>query len=225
MLNGTLKPKAVIAGMFSDAQMPPGIGVRAKYNLHGWDHFGRLDYGNLLTGGRKSEDRQFKRTIRRVANADTDAKMYVHIAPATESLEQLAALIQDVRSQGIEIELLLAPLAPDVLDAIGMQDPENLINQLRARVAKLDVQSYDFTDPVALGSNHCEFVDGLHGGEVTYLRILEKISKGSSIFSRAINQSWVNEMLAENANHANIRALRPDDAAPEIDFLNLGCKK
>jgi hypothetical protein len=225
MLDGTLKPKAVIAGIFSDAQMPPGIGVRAKYNHHGWDRFGRLDYGNLLTGGRKSEDRQFKRTIRRVVKADADAKMYVHIAPSTESLDELAALIKDVRAQGIEIELLLAPLAPDVLDAIGMDDPENLINQLRARVAKLDVSSYDFTDPVPLGSNHCEFVDGFHGGEVTYLRILERIAAGSSIISRAVNQAWVKEMLAANANHASIRALRPEDTKPEIDFLDLGCKK
>ncbi len=225
LFEGSLPVSVFLNGALSARNLPPGIGVFAKLNGHGWDRFGRLDYGDLLTGGSPSRDPRFFRTIRRFSTAEADSKMYIGAMPSTAALANLDDLIADLRRQGIEIEILLAPFPRRVLTALAFEDSDNLVSRVQRHIRSLDVPIYDFTDPMILGSDDCEFVDGLHGGEVTYLRILDRIADGEGILARSINRDWVRTEILANAGYARIRDLRPKTAAPEIDFLDLGCPK
>ncbi|MDY0873135.1 hypothetical protein [Dongia rigui] len=219
------------AGSFFEALLPvkdlaPGIGAFAKFGGRGWDVYGRYDYGTLLDGGMQSDDRHFKRTLKRLQSAKISSKLNVRVSPSAEKIDELRQLLAELDGQSIEVVLFLPPLAGSVLQAIE-QDPESrLIPLWRDAMANLGARVFDFTDPQALGSNDCEFVDGFHGGAVTYMRILDAIADyGDTILSRAIDRDMVAGLIATNAGHARVNELLPGDAPPEIDFLDLGCPK
>ena len=46
-------------------------------------------------------------------------------------------------------------------------------------------ESYDFTDGAALGGGDCEYLDGRHGGDVVYMRLLQKVLEQTLEFARA----------------------------------------
>lgn len=219
------------AGAFADALLPggalsPGIGAFAKFGGRGWDIYGRYDYGTLLDGGMKSDDKQFKRTMKRLQSAKKSSKLNVRVAPSADAIQQLRDLVDEIEAQSIEVTLLLPPLAGPVRQSIDQNTEGRLVPLWRDAMAGLGVKVFDFTDPTTINSTDCEFVDGFHGGEVTYLRILDAIAAyGGSVLSKSIDRDMVSGLVTANAGHARVAELRPTDIPPEIDFLNLGCQK
>jgi len=104
-------------------------------------------------------------------------------------------------------------------------DANALLDELNRRIATLDVPVFIFHDPTELGSSDCEFIDGFHGGRVTYLRMLDAIVRsGKTNLARYIDLDSIDRLIAENAGRAT---LREDERAgePETDFLDFGCRK
>ena len=62
------------------------------------------------------------------------------------------------------------------MDAIRATAPRTLLDDLHDHLQQSGYAYYDFSDPKLLDSSGCEFVDGFHGGFVTYLRILQKVA-------------------------------------------------
>lgn len=221
-----LKISSLLQGVWPLADLPAGIGAFAKFGGRGWDVYGRYDYGSLIDGSMASDDRQFKRTLKRLQSAKKSSKLNVHIGPSAEGLQVLRDLIAELEGQSIEVILLVPPMAGPVRLAME-QDPENrLVPLWLDELSSLGVRMFDFTDASLLRSSDCEFVDGFHGGEVTYLRILDAIGNfGGTELARAIDRDMVTGLIATNADHARLRELRPGDVPPEVDFLDLGCAK
>lgn len=217
----------VTVGEFFGALMSPrpGIGALAQFHGQGWDKFGRYDYGELFDGRMESEDEQFERTLERLRKAKASSKFSVRVAPDAAAIADLRSLVEALRADGIEVTLLLPPIAAPVLAELTAAPDQILIPQWQTAMQGLGAPVIDAQDPTSVASEQCEFIDGFHGGEVTYLRILERIAGGSDVLASAIDQASVERLIAANAGHARIRELRPDDAEPEIDFLELGCPK
>ena len=76
-----------------------------------------------------------------------------------------------------------------------------------------------------VNSADCEFIDGFHGGRVTYLRMLQAIVRsGKTGLGGYVDAGEIDRLIAENAGHAMLKEnIRPGE--PETDFLELGCKK
>jgi hypothetical protein len=70
-------------------------------------------------------------------------------------------------------------------------------------------------------------VDGLHGGYVTYLRMLRAMAPDleAAPASRGLIKptSTLDDLIAANAGRATLRD--ETRAGPENDFLKLGCRK
>jgi hypothetical protein len=96
---------------------------------------------------------------------------------------------------------------------------------VQRRLGTLPALSFDFHDPKSIGTSQCEFVDGTHGGEVTYLRMLDAVAADpSSHLEGAIDRAFVRQLIAENTGRAMLARDDPD-RAPEADFNSLGCHK
>ncbi len=215
-----------LEGLSPFHDLPHGIGAFAKFGGRGWDVYGRYDYGTLIDGGMKNDDKQFKRTLKRLQSAKKSSKMNVHVAPSAQSLQQLRDLVRELEAQSIEVILLVTPLAGPVQAAMDQDSENRLVPLWRDALGSIGARLFDFSDAGALGSSDCEFVDGFHGGEVTYLRILDAIGTfGGTALGQAIDRDMVTGLIASNAGHARLRELRPGDVPPEIDFLDLGCDK
>ncbi len=78
--------------------------------------------------------------------------------------------------------------------------------------------------PRAFASNDCEFIDGFHGGEVTYARILRAMADRWPALLSYVNMERLNAAIRDWQGHA----LVPDERLtnlPETDFMRFGCSK
>ena len=77
-----------------------------------------------------------------------------------------------------------------------------------------------------LSASDCEFIDGIHGGDITNARILLRIDewrreRGLSALARTAE---LTQMVEGNAGLAMAREVKTS-SKPELDFLDIGCKK
>ena len=82
----------------------------------------------------------------------------------------------------------------------------------------------DFTDARTFGSSDCEFVDGFHGGEVTYARMLRDMADRWPALLTYVNMEKINATIRDWRGHALVFDPRLTDK-PEIDFNNFNCPK
>jgi hypothetical protein len=222
---GRISAGQLATGLLPGYQAPPGIGALAQFVGQGWDRHGRYDYGKLYEGSLDSEDEKFERTLERLRKARASSKFNVAVMPFDESIAELNSIVSKLRAAGIEVVLFLPPVAPPVLAQLTDNPDDVLIPAWVDAVWATGAPVVDVQDPAEIGSGPCEFIDGFHGGEVTYLRILDRIaSQQDLLLGRAIDRAAVQGLIESNAGRARIDELRPG-AVPEADFLALGCRK
>jgi hypothetical protein len=100
------------------------------------------------------------------------------------------------------------------------------ISELRRRLGEFGIPIADFHDPQSIPATDCEFVDGYHGGDVTYLKMLRTMAR---------DWDWLRPMVdveAASATIANFDGNIIDQSngdkfngRPEVDFLGLGCSR
>jgi hypothetical protein len=221
--DGTLTLRDLGTLLFSPSQLPPGIGVPARFRGAGWDSFGHYNYGNRLTEPSGGTDAGFADTLKDVARK-TKRNDRAPWHPISEQYwQRLQALVQRLQDHDVEVMLVVPPVASPVYDWLAAQPEPNLVNEVRRRLQSLPVLTFDFHDPASIGTTSCEFVDGTHGGEVTYLRILRAIAADpSSHLDQALDRTMIERLIAENAGRAT---LHREGRAPEADFNQLGCQK
>ena len=154
----------------------PRLGTWATQNGSGFDAYGAQHYGAILTGERKHPDRGFKVTLRRLKNAKADSKTAASGAFSEAAWTSLQHIAATMKADGVEVRFVLPPVAGPVLKAMREGKGTSLLDTLHARLAGSRLAFYDFTESPAIGSPDCEFVDGLHGGFVTYIRMLRAMA-------------------------------------------------
>jgi hypothetical protein len=214
-----------VAGALSPRYAPRGIGVAAIYDGAGYDRDGAYDYGGDLRGERRHSDWKFQRTLTRIAETHGHNKFNVRTPLDPEQWRNLVEIVDTVEAQGSELILVVPPVSDRVADALSGDGDAILLDQMNARLAGLDHPVFDFHDPTALGSGECEFIDGFHGGRVTYLRMLRAILRsGRTGLGAYVDPAEIDRLIAANAGRALLKEdLRPGER--ETDFLELGCVK
>lgn len=223
--NGVLTPRDLWTLLFSPESMKPGIGIPARFRDSGWDTFGHYDYGIGLARTSNSADVRFAATLEDVARkSKRNDRAPWH--PISESYwQRLESLIRQLRDHGVEVVLLMPPVAAPLYDWLAAQPEPNIVNEVRRRLSTLPVPTYDFHDPRSVGTDPCEFVDGIHGGEVTFLRVIDAVAADpASRLGSEVDRTLIQRLITENAGRATLRRDQPDRPA-EADFLGLGCQK
>jgi hypothetical protein len=221
--DGYLAPHDFWTLLTAPSRLQPGMGIPARFDDAGWDPFGHYDYGQRLTVPSGGHDVRFKETLEDIAR-DSKRNDRAPWQPFSQpAWLQLEALIRQLQDQGTELILILPPVAPPVHDWLAAQPEPNIVNEVRRRLPALPVLTFDFHDPASIGTTSCEFVDGTHGGEVTYLRVLGAIAADpSSHLDQALDRAMIERLIAENVGRAT---LRREGRVPEADFNGLGCQK
>ena len=198
-------------------------GIMAQRFADGFGSDGSWNYTADLTGQQKPFDYQYQDTLKQVRYGIKGFAWSDQIGEA--HVEALAELVCKLKSRGIEVYTFIAPVAPTVLAA--MKDREGHYPQLFKLQAALEargVNVLDFGDPATLGSSDCEFVDGFHGGDVTYARILQRMGRAYPELAPVLNVPLLDEEVATYAGHAMLPDARVT-GLPEVDFMHLGCPK
>ncbi|CAN7457130.1 hypothetical protein [Polaromonas sp. LjRoot131] len=134
-----------------------------------------------------------------------------------------------LESAGVKVVLFVPPVPPQVASAMDQAGGYGVFSALDKSLHGTGSGYYNFHNPAAtIRSPDCEFADGLHGGEVTYLRMLGFMSDDRpEIWQPYIDPAHVKRLVKEGAGRVNVDAvpLSGNRERREVDFLGLGCNK
>jgi hypothetical protein len=203
------------------------MGLRAISHSDGFRKDGSYLYARTVFGfDPKYEDINFGNTLSRIRKG-TDRFEYGNELSA-ERIREFEEILEICRKNNIKVVIILPPIAEAVSIAMDeMKERYSYIPKFREYAMSLPYEVYDFTNIRDAGSDDCECIDGFHGGDVTYQKMLLKIIKQrpDSILKDHLN---ISSMASAVSKFRGKTLSTHDDARfmhKETDFLKLGCRK
>lgn len=201
---------------------PDRLGMAAIQSDQGYDSYGSFHYLSRVTGAEKIQDVKFRRTLRMIGTQEDRFAGGDEPNPyAVNRWHEIRALLE---KNGIKAVAIVAPMAPDAIDLMRKNGTHNLYFTL---AKKLGGDVADFIDPASFdGSDNCEFLDGFHGGEVTYARMLLTLAGQRPDVSQFINLEFLRTFVEANPGLTSpITIKKYGNGRREIDFGGHGCKR
>ena len=218
---------AVLGELGNDLIRRSNIGVAAIKRGNGYRPDGSRDYGLRYSGGDPTfDDAGFANSLSRIDRGDSQFE-YAERADA-DRIDGINKLLKYLISEDITPVVVMPPLARRVLDKMATRGADyGYFADMRKYAARHEMEAYDFTEPESLGADDCEFVDGFHGGEVVYQRLLAAIVERNpeSVLAAYVDADALERSIGEATGHALTRESAKDYALAETDFLKIGCKK
>ena len=225
-LLGPVLPRSL--GGFRDDR----YGIMAQQTDDGFGSDGSWYYTGEITGQKRPFDYRFEDTLKQVRYG---IKAFAPSPPLKDSrdvggistahLDAFAEIYCRLKARGIATYVFIAPLSRTALDALRARE-EDYPHLFRLRDALLarGIEVMDFTDPRTFAATDCEFVDGFHGGEVVYARILRDMADRWSSLLAYVDMDKINAVIRDWRGHALVPDPRLTDR-PEVDFMRSDCPK
>jgi hypothetical protein len=201
------------------------LGVRAQQYRSGFRADGSHDYTGIIVGSVPSDDKKFEGTLLQIQEG---SGRFIHDGETGEDhIAHFAALVRRLESEGIDVTVYMPPLAPTVYRELATKgDVTVSIEKTKERLREAGIEFIDFLDARSLPSGDCEFIDGIHGGDITNARMLLHIdewrrARGLPPLARTTE---LRKMVEDDAGLAMAR-VRKTSPKPEVDFLDIGCEK
>ena len=207
-------------------------GIMAQQTDDGFGSDGSWYYTGEITGQKRPFDYRFEDTLKQVRYG---IKAFAPSPPLKDSrdvggistahLDAFAEIYCRLKARGIATYVFIAPLSITALDALRARE-EDYPHLFRLRDALLarGIEVMDFTDPRTFAATDCEFVDGFHGGEVVYARILRDMADRWSSLLAYVDMDKLNAVIRDWRGHALVPDPRLTDR-PEVDFMRSDCPK
>ena len=201
------------------------LGLLGIISNEGFDRFGSYRYVSTVTGERVSNDIEFSDTKSRITQNKAG---FEYGEKADEKLlEKFLNSIKSLQNKGIHVIAIFPPFAPPVYDRMKATGKYNYIQDLKIKMDTLRLSFHDFSDVSSIYGGldpKCEFIDGYHGGGVTYARIMANIAKSDDQLKAVLDIVYIDQVIQTRVGHAedSDRYLR---GKPEVDFLKLDCPK
>lgn len=201
----------------------PHIGVGGKLRKSGISTDGSCYYTDLVIGHNSNfTDVSFKETANSITKG-TDRFAYGSLVCETH-FQKFLELLQFFQSKNIKIILFFPPLAPEI-NKLMKKYNYSYLDDLREKFKKRGICVYDFTDPTLLfATSDNEFIDGFHGGDVIYAKILDYISSKEALLKNYVHQDYLKKVILKYTGLAMIPDSRVT-SEKEVDFLQTGVLK
>jgi hypothetical protein len=180
------------------------VGYNALYKNSGFRNDGSFYYGEqikkLLANDSTCLDYQFKSTFTKI-DKGIDRFEY-GINPNPKAFEELRKFIHFCKSNKINVVLVLPPFAETICNKMLSSSNYTYIDKISKKCDSIakenDVEFYDFTSPKMISSGDNEFIDGFHGGEKVYIKMLITILEKES----NLNKKTSIDRLKNNLNNS-----------------------
>ncbi len=162
------------------------VGMNAVFNNSGFRNDGSFYYGGqiekLLNNDEAANDYHYENTLDRIEKGDRLFQYGKQINPeAFIELEQILGLC---RKNNIQVVAFLPPFATKVNDELQRRGEYEYMNLIYSSSKHLfdryGAEFYDFSHLETINSDDGETIDGFHGGEVAYLKIMIKMLESDS---------------------------------------------
>jgi hypothetical protein len=194
------------------------IGVSARYRKDGYGPDGSYYYTSRVTG--------FK-PISKSDKIEEDINRSWLLNPTINetALNNFLFLIQKLQKADIRTIIYFIPFPPALVNLMGTSSKQfNWITMLKDELRDRGLDFFDYSFDPEISVNDCEFLDGLHGGEITFMRTLVKLSRDSDTITNYINVKYLETAIENFSGNAFVpdRKITKDQ---EIDFGGRGCPK
>ena len=202
-------------------------GIMAQQTNDGFGPDGAWYYTADVMGMKHPYDYQFRDTMTQVLHG---LKAFYHArpdqaGPSEAHLDAFAEIWCRLQSRGVKVFVFIAPLSQRVYDAmLARKDAYPHLFKLREALLARGIDAADFSNPASLASGDCEFVDGFHGGEVSYARVLRTLGDYKPALMPYLDKERLDVAIRDWKDHALVRDTRLT-ALWEQDFMNFGCPK
>jgi hypothetical protein len=120
------------------------------------------------------------------------------------ALEQLRIFVARMEGVGTHVVLLFAPLPAAVIDVMRRDGRYGYIDALReALKQEFQARFFDFYDVRQLAPD-TEFLDGLHGGEIVYMRMILAMAKRDPLLAPFVDNQDLEAKVNLWAGHTEI---------------------
>ncbi len=162
---------------------PTKIGTGAKIYEHGYNLDGSFKYGSVYAYPQSNEIR----TAAVVESINTaTGRYYTGDTVSEDALDTLREIAAFCDEHGIALVTFTPPLSTSAIEAIDARDDMGYFYEFYDAVSEIAAEEgfecYDFTDPAILDGGDDNFIDGFHGSDVLYLRMLiQMVQQGSCL--------------------------------------------
>ncbi len=182
------------------------VGLNAYVNDTGFRNDGSFFYGKQiskrLVNDSTMADYKFKSTKERINKGTSRFEYGNHIN--LKAVAELKKLILFCKDNKIHLIALLPPFSDEVNDYMNEQKKYGYMDEIFFKISPLfteyGMELYDFKKLSTIQSSDNEVIDGFHGSEVTYLKILIGMLERKSILN---NVSDLNSRKTELENRIN----------------------
>jgi len=218
---GYLKPRELLFGSIRlGGTRVTRIGLQAMKSNSGFRQDGSRAYGRFDLRGQldpQSPDHLFKETLQRLDTSSSPYDYSDHIE--VSHLDPLDRFLEACKKRGIAVITFLPPFAHAVLErmrSMGEKYPWVLETSkiVEPMVRKHGGSFFDFTDIHSVGSSDKEAIDGHHGSEKTYLRIIHAMAEHDSRLRTVVD---LDELRRQLANSFTDCSIYPDVMLTETD--------
>jgi hypothetical protein len=200
---------------------PYRLGIAAIDSNQGYDFSGSFHYISRITIG-ETYDIKFQRTLGQINGQNQRWIGGTDVNPL--AVERWKAAKARLEQNGIAVVEVFPPLPPTVVARLQERGNHSYI----AKIAPLlGPQAFDATEAKWLPrTSDCEFVDGIHGGEIVYAKALLSAAEKNPALRPFLRSGFLQKWTAANEGNTSPATIAfYGDGAPEIDFLQMGCKK
>ncbi len=182
------------------------IGLNAIVNNKGFTNDGSMYYGNqitkLMNNDPTANDYQYSNTLERIKKGKDLFKYGDSVN--LNALVELDKLLKFCSENRIQLIAFLPPFADGVYKEIATSGNYGYINDIYLKVKPMfdryGYEIYDFSTVSSVGSSDTETLDGFHGSELTYQRLLIKILESGSILNRVTDVNRLKLDLSKRNN-------------------------
>jgi hypothetical protein len=186
------------------------VGLNAFLNRKGFTKDGSFYYGNqlkyLLEGSPLADDYQFENTFSRIEQGNQRFEYGDKVNP--KAVNELEKILSYLRERDVSVVAILPPFA----DAVNKKMAETgkyhyqeaIFPTLKPIFDKYGFELWDTSHFSTYDSNDKEAIDGFHGGEVSYLRLLIYILEKGSILNNVTDISTLKDDFNNRKNSLSV---------------------
>jgi len=186
------------------------IGINSVFNNSGFRNDGSFYYGGqiekLLHNEETANDYNYANTFDRINQGDRLFQYGAVVNP--NALIELNRILKFCNSKQIKVVAFLPPFADKVNDKLRASGNYKYMDSIYAQTKDLfntfDFEFYDFSKLAAINSDDSETLDGFHGSEVTYLKLLINILESDSELNKVSDLTKLNLDLKASKNRLEV---------------------
>lgn len=171
-----------------DLAATPGqvrIGLNARVQLNAFRKDGSYTWASYVAdpASPRHEDHGFRNTLDRIAKGNRRFEYGEQVSAA--ALQEVDALLRDCKARGIHVVAFLPPFAHTVLQSMRARSADygylaGIMPGLRPIFQRHGFVLEDYSDLAELGATDHETIDGFHGSEKAYLRLVLRLAESDA---------------------------------------------